>query len=283
MGDGATRAAGLLRKELMVGVPYPPASNTPRWGYQAAPNAPLLSLLSGQHERFEAVRDAMGAYADDLMRIEREATVATEPSWWNSFLPALDSAAIYTFLRDRNPALYLEIGSGNTTKFAARAKRDAGLSTRIVSIDPHPRTEIDTLCDRVLRSGLEVADHSVFDELAPGDIVFLDGSHTSFMNSDVPVFFMELLPRIPEGVLVGVHDVYLPDDYPQDIADRYYTEQYVLAAYLLGGDRLTTEFPAAYVSRYLPASPKLAPLFASPNLRGVDTHGVAYWFTSRPL
>ena len=56
------------------------------------------------------------------------------------------------------------------------------------------------------------------------------------MNSDATVFFLEILPRLPGGVLVGIHDVFLPYDYPRDYADRYYSEQYLLAAHLIAGN-----------------------------------------------
>ena len=47
-------------------------------------------------------------------------------------------------------------------------------------------------------------------------MVFFDGSHRTFMNSDATVFFLEVLPTLPAGTLVGIHDIYLPDDYPAD-------------------------------------------------------------------
>ena len=133
--------------------------------------------------------------------------------------------------------IYVEIGSGNSTKFVARAIADHRLDAEIISIDPEPRAEIDALCDQVLRSPLEHCDLGVFDTLGAGDIVFADNSHQSFMNSDVTVFFCEILPRLARGVIVGIHDIFLPDDYPADWAGRYYSEQYLLACYLLAETR----------------------------------------------
>ncbi len=64
--------------------------------------------------------------------------------------------------------------------------------------------------------------------------MFVDGSHRVFTGSDATVFVLDLLPALAPGVLVGVHDVYLPDDYPPEVANRHYSEQYLLAALLLG-------------------------------------------------
>jgi hypothetical protein len=83
--------------------------------------------------------------------MEVHAGDSLEPSWVNGWLPGLDGAAIYSFLRERRPSLYLEIGSGNSTLFAARARRDGDLPTAIVSIDPQPREDIDGMCDEIYR------------------------------------------------------------------------------------------------------------------------------------
>lgn len=56
-----------------------------------------------------------------------------------------------TALAAGNPATYLEVGSGNSTRFARRAITVHGLRTRIVSIDPEPRAVVDELCDEVVR------------------------------------------------------------------------------------------------------------------------------------
>src|SRR5438309_380721 len=82
------------------------------------------------------------------------------------------------------------------TMWVARARRDGALATTITSIDPNPRAGIDELCDRVLRSPLELADLSVFEELTAGDIVLCDGSHRIFMNSDVAAFQLDVLPSL---------------------------------------------------------------------------------------
>ena len=80
---------------------------------------------------------------------------------------------------------------------------------------------------------LEDCDLSLFDQLKAGDILFFDGSHRSFTNSDVTVFFLELMPRLKPGVIVHIHDIFLPSDYPPEWERKMYSEQYILAAMLL--------------------------------------------------
>src|SRR5436190_1013708 len=174
---------------------------------------------------------------------------------------------------------YVVLDYPPTNRFARRAIEDAGLRTRIVSIDPSPRNEIDDLCDEVVRQPLELADRTHFAQLRAGDVIFLDGSHRVFTGSDATVFFLDLLPELPPGVLVGVHDVYLPDDYPEEIADRHYSEQYLLAAYVLAEPSwLRPVLPAAYVSERPELAGQLDSLWGRPRLRGIETHGVAFWF-----
>jgi hypothetical protein len=172
----------------------------------------------------------------------------------------------------------MEIGSGQSTKFAARGRRDGQLETQIMSIDPEPRAAVDELCDRVLRVPLEAADTSVFRELSDGDVLFFDGSHRIFMNSDATVFFLEVLPQLPKGVLVGVHDVFLPYDYPHEFATRYYSEQYLLAAHLLARNpALEPVLPTYYATRHPELRSVTDGVWSDPRLGGIEASGHAFW------
>lgn len=167
--------------------------------------------------------------------VVREAKAGPSPTWENWWLPGLDACLLYSLIALRKPRTYLEVGSGNSTRFVRKAIVDFGLSTRIVSIDPHPTSDIDQLCDEVIRARCEDAPLSYFRELQAGDMLFIDDSHRSFQNSDVTVCFTEIIPGLAPGVIYGLHDIFLPGDYPADWETRFYNEQYLLAMYLLGG------------------------------------------------
>ena len=121
-------------------------------------------------------------YFPDLRSIPAHAQTATEPAFLNSFLPGLDCVALYCLLAEPRPRLYLEVGSGNSTKFARFSIAANKLDTKIISIDPYPRAEIDGLCDEVIRCPVEEADLSLFDRLESNDVAFIDNSHRCFMN-----------------------------------------------------------------------------------------------------
>jgi hypothetical protein len=110
----------------------------------------------------------------------------------------------------------------------------------------------------------------------------VDNSHRSFQNSDVTVFFTEILPTLSAGVLFGIHDIWTPNDYPAEWRGRWYNEQYLLEAYLLGGfKRDEIVLPAAWVSQEPEMMAILAPLFQAPRMSGVQPHGGTFWLRRR--
>ena len=147
----------------------------------------------------------------------------------------------------------------------------------ITSIDPMPRRGIDVLCDNLHRKPLEDMDLGLFETLEAGDVVFVDNSHRSFMNSDVTVFMMDVLPRIPSGVLVGIHDIFLPYDYHEKWKDRYYNEQYLLACMLLANpDYFTIELPL-YWAHQKGLDKALEPVWNSIGPDLAQRTGSAFW------
>jgi hypothetical protein len=208
----------------------------------------------------------------------RESRSPHEPFWINGWMPGLDGVALYGFLASNNPSLYVEVGSGNSTKFARKAIADHKLRTKIISIDRHPRAEIDGICDEVIRQPLEDLDLQIFNRLDAQDILYIDNSHRVFMNSDVMVFFLDVLPGLEPGVLVQIHDINLPYDYPKDWIDRYYSEQYMLAAYLLArGNTFDIVLPNTFISRDDELKGIMAPLWRKDEMKGVETHGGSFW------
>ena len=275
-------------------VDYPPtARDEPRYGYGRPAHARLSKILGRGDEAYRDVLGGFATYTDDLLAIPLEQAQPREPHWRNGLLFGLDGVSLYCFIRERSPRRYVEIGSGNSTLFVDRARRDGSIDMEIVSIDPFPRREVDAICDRVVRQPLESADLGIFDGLQAGDVVFLDGSHRVFMNSDATVFFLDVLPELPPGVLVGIHDIHLPDDYRPEHAERHYSEQYLLASYLLcEGSWIRPVLPCWYVSHH-PELGELArslipqPFLQAPTRGGKATakggsHGVIFWLLTEP-
>jgi hypothetical protein len=87
-----------------------------------------------------------------------------------------------------------------------------------------------------------------------------------------------VIPRLKPGVLVEIHDIMLPYDYPADWIGRHYSEQYVLAAYLLArGSRFEIVLPNAFISQDNELKAVLNPLWQRAEMQNVETHGVSFW------
>lgn len=181
-------------------------------------------------------------------------------------------------LAENKPKKYVEVGSGNSTKVAQKAITDNGLTTQIISIDPQPRAEIDSLADKVIRSPFQNIDVDFVKELEENDILFIDNSHRVLPNSDSMVFFLEVLPYLKNGVIVHIHDVYLPYGYPQFMCDRFYSEQYGLAMYLLANaEKYCPILPNYFIYEDAELSKIIDPMWDHPNLDGVERHGGSFW------
>jgi hypothetical protein len=257
---------------------YPVDSN-PRYGYGRPAHPELTQILSSNDERYRQILSTFLRFTRELLQIPvRPPSSSAGPSWTNKWFTGLDTFALYGFVADRKPSLYVEVGSGVSTHIVHRAVQDQNLNTQIYSIDPHPRAEIDSLCDKVIRETLERSDLSFLADLRAGDILFLDGSHRSFMNSDVTVFFLEVLPRLRSGVIVQIHDIFLPLDYPPERAHWFYSEQYLLAASLLAGHRnYEVLLPNYYISLTESVRRVVDDFWKRPELAGVPVCGGSFW------
>jgi Methyltransferase domain len=257
------RALERLTGRGPVIVPEYRLSPRARYGWDGQePIVAVREILEGWlEEHLEQVARELAELADWCRSVPRHGG-PRDPRWENDWWGSLDAVWQVATLRERDSARYVEVGSGQSTLFARRAIDDFGLRTRIVSVDPAPRLDVEWACDEVVRQPLEDSDLSMFSELAPGDVVLVDGSHVVTMNSDSVVFFLEVLPSLPAGVLVGIDDVYLPWDYHSTWADRWYGEQYLLAAYILGGGgHSKIAFPGWVAAQQLASEPLLEPLW----------------------
>jgi hypothetical protein len=221
-----------------------------RWGHGLPSNALIRSALEMQESNYVKALADVHTAMPILKQISRneDPNNPAAPFWSNTWFTGLDAASLVAFLCDRNPSRYIEVGSGFSTMFARHAIQCAQLRTTITSLDPTPRAEINALCNETIRKPLEATELDMFDQAEPGDIIFFDGSHRILQNSDVTVFFLEVLPRLKPGVLIHMHDIFLPDDYPPSWYRRVYSEQYLLATLLMfADDRINVLLPCYYV------------------------------------
>jgi hypothetical protein len=247
----------------------------PKARYANEPHQQLWRTINEGRARYAGRLKKIAQLPADWRNIPSNPDGTSGPHWNNSFFAPLDAVALTGMIRDCRPKLYLEIGSGNSTRFARRATQLYSPNTRIVSIDPEPRVEIDAICDEVIRKPVESVDMDVFNRLESGDFLFVDNSHRCLMNSDVTVIFLDILPRLKSGVFIHFHDIFLPWDYPQEWVERYYSEQYLLACWLLAGLKLHVELPNLFIVNDPELSSLLEPIW--PHIGATERAGCSFW------
>jgi len=236
--------ARIVRGSPVITLDYP-INVTPRYGHGKPPHPELFEMVHRCRDDYVALLSEMNRLNPWLEAIPENA-VGSGPHWSNPHFTGADAAALYALLVMHDPRRFIEVGSGNSTRFARQAIRDHKLRTSITCIDPAPRADVTPIADRFVRQALQDANLEVYSEVESGDVISLDGSHYAYQNSDTAVFFLEVLPRLPQNVLVHVHDIRIPNDYPTKIRDLWYGEQYVLAAWLLGRGQVKVAWCGAY-------------------------------------
>ncbi len=237
---GAATVLGLAPRGFFI--PYRYAASAVPADYPA-----LRPLFAAAEPRFVAVLDAIESLRGDLLSIAAGEGARFDQDWF----PRLDAAAAYALVRGGRPRLIVEVGSGHSTRFLARAVADGGLATDITCIDPAPRAAIAALNVRHRPELLAAADPALFAALAPGDVLFIDSSHIAMPGTDVDRLFLDVMPRLAGGVLVHVHDVLLPDAYPAEWGWRGYNEGLLVGALIQGG-AYEIVFASHYVASRMP-------------------------------
>ncbi len=193
--------------------------------------------------RLEAQLDfveKLSAYSGEIQQLAEEQDSTLKFNFFNDFYFELDAAVYYALLRQVKPAQVIEIGCGYSTQIAAKAiarNQQEGKVGKIICIEPYPESRLTeaNLEFQLINEKVETMDLKVFEQLDPGDILFIDSTHTVKFGSDVCREILEILPAISSGVWIHFHDIFFPYDYPPKwlIEERRaWNEQYMLEAFL---------------------------------------------------
>jgi tetratricopeptide (TPR) repeat protein len=200
--------------------------------------------------------------------------------WKNNFWENADALVQYSLVRHFRPTRYVEIGCGWSSLMLKRAlARNAtdGAPCAVTLIEPYPNENLFRHFPPDWTIHLQMiqrADPAIFESLEAGDVLFYDGSHCSKVASDVNWFFFEVLPRVKPGVIIHLHDISLPQEYPHPwIFDRGQTwnEQYVLQAFLMHNPAYEVLIANRYL--FMHHAAELKPLYH--NLQPV--FGSSFW------
>jgi hypothetical protein len=197
----------------------------------------------------------------------------------NLWYPTPHAETYAAVIRQTRLGLILEVGGGYST-LIARATLDflARSDTRLTVVDPRPRTDVEAAADSVTYERIETLG---LDRIPLEDpvLLFIDSSHVTRTGGDVPYLFTKLIPNLRAGSVVHVHDIVIPFDYGTLYQSRFYTEQYLLHALLIGSTRFRVIFASAYMGHRYPEEMRQAFGTTVPPER---LAGSSFWFEIMP-
>jgi hypothetical protein len=190
-------------------------------------------------------------------RAEYESFPAEPPPGERWPFRGTDVLVAYCMVRHFESRRIIEIGSGFSSLVLGNAAAK-NKNSILICIDPFPgellrKSNSIPALQSLIETKVQDVDIEFFSQLESGDILFIDSSHTVKIGGDVNYLFLEVLPRLKPGVIVHVHDIFLPFEYrPHWVLDefRFWTEQYLLQAFLTFNSEFEVLVANYYLSRY---------------------------------
>jgi predicted O-methyltransferase YrrM len=178
-----------------------------------------------------------------------------------------DGSILFGMVRFLKPKKVIEIGGGNSTRVLnlamdlnERENSKKNGSSKIISIDPYPSKTLLELLGKssrihVISKPVQKVSKVIFEQLEENDILFIDSTHNIKCGNDVHFLYLEILPYLAVGVVVHIHDIRFPQDYPREwiIKRKYFwNEQYLLYMFLCFNDSFKILFASNYMKLRYP-------------------------------
>ncbi|MBN1668439.1 MAG: class I SAM-dependent methyltransferase [Anaerolineales bacterium] len=213
-------------------------NNAARW--QKASSLPGIDYDLGAFKTL--LRELTQSYTQELTQLPAYPRV--QKMGFGPGYTAIDAQSLYMIIRQFKPARYIEIGSGISTYYchlAAKKNRADGYPLQIECIEPYPYAALTALPGiQLQKQEVQNIDPAYFEQLTRNDILFIDSSHVLKIDGDVAYLYLEILPRLKPGVLIHIHDIPFPYNYPYPPEfwinaapwPKYWNEAMVLQAFL---------------------------------------------------
>jgi hypothetical protein len=201
---------------------------------------------------------------------EYDGLLKADPAKTKQFGP-VDSEILYAMIRYFKPKRIVEIGSGDSTLLSAQAilknGEESGIKSDLVAIEPYPNEKLRRGfpgLTKLIPEKVEKVNLGEFAKLQENDILFIDSSHVLKTGSDVQCEYLEILPRLNKGVIVHIHDIFLPMEYPKEWVMKqflFFSEQYLVQAFMTFNNAYEVLWAASYM--HLKHPDKLQEAFSS--------------------
>jgi Methyltransferase domain len=216
----------------------------------------LVGIDMNDSVQLDLLRNCFPKFRDEYEQFP--AKPAGQPSRFylnNGLFDGTDALVAYCMVRHFQPRLIIEIGGGFSSLILGEASAKNNRSP-LICIEPFPQEFLTPGfpgLHSLIEKRVEDVELEFFSQLGSGDILFIDSSHTVKIGGDVNYLFLEVLPRLKPGVIVHVHDIFLPFDYPRDWVTeefRFWTEQYLLHAFLIFNSEFEVLMGNSYLGQY---------------------------------
>ena len=217
----------------------------------------ILNELSNYLQDFDTSFGPINNNANTILQRKN----SLQYSLMNGSFEWMDARILYYFLQKNKPKKIIEIGSGNSTLLMHNTKKKFNLDVEIICIEPYPEESTDITSDHnwlkilakkgeitLIEEKLENVNIELFKELGENDILFIDSTHVAKLDSDVMYYFTKIFPQLNAGVMVHIHDIFFPYDYPLDWlkGGRFWNEQYFLYVFLQFNTKFKIQFCNSY-------------------------------------
>ncbi len=240
-----------------VGEFYSPMYDTRELAQMKArlwPREPRETLGIDWRDDEQLALGTSGFSAQSFLRFPEESTDEGEFFVNNGQFPPLDAWVLEGVLRHYRPHRMVEVGCGFSTLVTARVNRnDFSDGMNLVCIDPYPKPFLAGGnvggIDEIRPEKVEDAPLELFEQLGENDVLFIDTSHTVKTGGDVTWLFHEILPRLRPGVLVHIHDIFLPHEYPEPwVMEGWgWNEMYLVRSFLMFNSTFEIVWATAYM------------------------------------
>jgi hypothetical protein len=136
----------------------------------------------------------------------------------NPFFGIHDAVVLFCLMLEFKPSRVIEIGCGFSSRLLIDIREhffEGQLDLTL--IDPSLNDIGDRLGviirgenTKLLTAPLQSVELPLFEQLRANDILFIDSSHVFKTGSDVNYYLFQILPLLKPGVIIHVHDIFLP-------------------------------------------------------------------------
>ena len=199
----------------------------------------LVGVDMNDSMQLDLLRNEFPKFRDEYEQFPTKPTANPAQFYLNNGpFDRMDALVAYCMVRHFRPRLIIEVGGGFSSLLLGQALQKNGNVSNLVCIEPYPPKFLKRGfpgLHSLIEKKVQDVDLGFFSELRRDDMLFIDSSHTVKIGGDVNYLFLEVLPRLNPGVIVHIHDIFFPFDYPRDWVInklRFWTEQYLLQTFL---------------------------------------------------